>query len=293
MNNSSWMASVPDSRLITDMNIPGTHDSAACFCAFSFISRTQSLTVSQQLNAGVRYFDFRFRYTSGKFVASHSIATCKKSKGVFAEELKADDIVSECIAFLKENPQETILFQLKETVSNTGTEFYAQFYDRYIKNNPSFWYVKNEIPALGQVRGKIILFRVAGVDNNAFDDGNSGIDFTRYPYVGSRDVDDWRLVDICSIETKKPYAKLFVQDSYKVEGKKKWGTVTRFLENRNRGDLNICLTSCTCFFVPRINVKYINSQIRKYDFQKNGNHSIIVTDYIDERICSLIIGDKI
>lgn len=292
MNNSSWMSAIPDDRLITGINIPGTHDSAACYCAFSFISRTQKLTVSQQLEAGARYFDFRFRYDGKDFIASHSIATCKKSKGMFAEKLTADDIVDACIEFLKKNKSETILFQLKETVSVTENEFYSVFYEKYIKNNPEYWYVNNAIPSLGQVRGKIVLLRVVSADNGSFDDSNSGINFTSYPYVESREVDSWMLTDICSIETDRPYAKLFVQDSYKVEGVKKWGTVTRFLQSEQRGDFNICLTSCTFLFVPRINVKYINKQLMNYSFEKNRLYSIVVTDYINAEICGRIIDSN-
>ena len=72
MNNSSWMSAIPDDRLITGINIPGTHDSAACYCAFSFISRTQKLTVSQQLEAGARYFDFRFRSNFSKLIIGNA-----------------------------------------------------------------------------------------------------------------------------------------------------------------------------------------------------------------------------
>lgn len=285
----NWMKEIPDEKKITEINIPGTHDSATCFVAFSFISRTQHLTVDGQLEKGVRYFDFRFRYEKGRFVASHSIATCKKSRGIMASELTADDIVNSCVDFLKKNPHETILFQLKETVSHKGNDFYTDFFEKYIKNNPQCWYVKNAIPTMGEVRGKIVLLRVVGIDKNNFDDSNSGIDFTSYPYVGTKNVDAWQNGDICSIETGKAYAKMLVQDSYKVEGKKKWGTVSRFLKNGDKCDFNICLTSCTCFFVPSINVRYINRQLEQYEFEKGRLYGIVASDYIDSKICSKII----
>lgn len=289
---NSWMKAVPDEKKITEINIPGTHDSAACFVAFSFISRTQHLTVEGQLENGVRYFDFRFRYENSRFIASHSIATCKKSAGLTAEEMTADDIVNICIDFLKNNPDETILFQLKETVSHTGNDFYTDFFNKYIRTDPGFWYVKNAIPSMGEVRGKIVLLRVVGIDKNVFGDSNSGIDFTSYPYVGTMQVDSWQKGDICSVATGEPYARMLVQDSYRVEGKKKWGTVRRFLENQDKCDFNICLTSCTCFFVPRINVRYINRQIMEYQFKKGCHYGIVATDYIDKKICEKIINSN-
>lgn len=283
------MASLPDEKLITDINIPGTHDSATCFVAFSFISRTQHLTVDEQLENGVRYFDFRFRYENDVFKASHSIATCKKSKGFFAQELTAADIVKMCLEFLEKNPTETILFQLKETISGTGDRFYSDFYERYIRDNQNKWYLKNAIPAIGEARGKIVLLRVVSADKEKFDDSDSGIDFTSYPYVGTKQVDSWFKSDICRLVTSEKYATMFVQDSYKVEGKKKWGTVTRFLENKDECDFKICLTSCTCCFVPSINVRYINKQLKKYDFKEGKRYGIIASDYIDSEICSSII----
>ena len=283
------MASLPDEMLITDVNIPGTHDSATCFVAFSFISRPQHMTVDEQLENGVRYFDFRFRYSSGIFKASHSIATCKKSAGIFAENLTAGDIVNSCIAFLERNPSETILFQLKETVTHSDEGFFAEFYDRYIKGNKDRWYLKNAIPSMGEARGKIVLLRVVSADRNIFDDTDSGIDFTRYPYVEERWVDSWYRSDICTLGADEPYASMFVQDSYKAECKRKWGTVTRFLENEDECDFKICLTSCTFFFVPSINVRYINKQLKKYNFSAGRRYGIIASDYIDSEICSSII----
>lgn len=203
--------------------------------------------------------------------------------------MTADDVIADCLAFLKKNPSETILFQLKENVSRMGNDFYTAFYNKYIRSNADMWYIKNAIPLLGDARGKIVLLRVAGVDKGIFDDSNSGIDFSSYPYVGTRTVDDWRKADICSVDSGEPYAKMLVQDSYKVEGVKKWNTVTRFLESEDKCDFNICLTSCTFMFVPRINVKYINKCLKKYNFIADKKYGIVVSDYMDRSICSKII----
>lgn len=292
MNNSSWMALLPDETPITKINMPGTHDSAACFVAFSFISRTQKLSVPEQLEAGVRYFDFRFNLKDDKFYASHSIAKCKTKKGLFAPKMTADDVVAYCTDFLKRNQGETILFQLKETVSHTGNDFFTLFYKKYIEKDSERWYIKNRIPALGEARGKIVLLRVTGIDKEAFNDDNSGIDFSGYPYVGTRNVDDWRKSDICSVVNSEAYAKMLVQDSYKVEGKKKWGTVVRFFDNKDKCDFNICLTSCTFIFVPGINVKYINRCLKKFSFTQGRNYGIIASDFIDNKICYKIINSN-
>lgn len=286
----NWMNKIADDKKITAINMPGTHDSACRFMDFGFISQTQTLSVTQQLEAGVRYFDFRFKLVCDTFLANHSICYCRKKKGFWNEILTCDDIVKECLDFLSENPSETILFQLKEAESHTGTEFYNEFYKRYIANNQDVWFLENRIPSLGEVRGKIVLLRAVCADTARFTDENCGIDFTSYPYVGTYNVDDWRRGEIKKL-SGDVYAEMFVQDSYKSEGKYKWKTVTDFLESGlSDEDFNICLTSCTRLSVPRFNAPKINKLIKHYDFIKGNLYGIIATDFIDAEICEKIIN---
>ena len=284
----NWMKKIPDDKKITGINMPGTHDSACRFVDFGFISQTQKLSVTEQLETGVRYFDFRFKLIENSFLANHSICYCRKKKGFWNKVLTCDDIVNECLDFLSENSSESILFQLKEAESHMGDEFYNVFYKKYIENAPGKWFTENRIPAMGEVRGKIILLRAVSVDKEKFTDENSGIDFTAYPYVGSRNIDDWRRGELKKLDGT-PYGAMLVQDSYKSEGKYKWQTVTHFIESDlSENEFNICYTSCTCLLVPRINVRYINPRITSYDFG-NKYFGIIATDFITPEICNAII----
>ncbi len=284
----NWMKKIPDDRIITGINMPGTHDSACRYVDFGFISQTQTLSVTQQLDAGVRYFDFRFKLVGDKLLANHSICYCRKKKGFWNEVLTCDDIVRECLDFLSDNPSETILFQLKEAESRTGDEFYNVFYEKYIKEAPGMWFIENRVPAMGEVRGKIMLLRAVSVDKEKFTDENSGIDFTSYPYVGTFNVDDWRRGEMKKLDGT-PYGAMFVQDSYKSEGKHKWKTITGFLEsNLSEKEFNICYTSCTRLLVPRFNVRYINPRLVDYLSIKKYC-GIIAVDYADAEICRCII----
>ena len=288
----NWMKNIADDKKITAINMPGTHDSACLNIDFGFISQTQHLSVTQQLEIGVRYFDFRFKYEKSKFIANHSICYCRKKFGFWNDMLLADDIVAECIEFLRKNPSETILFQLKEAQSNTGHDFYNDFYKRYIENNKDSWFIENRVPALGEARGRIILLRVVSADQDRFTDENCGIDFRTYPYVGSYNVDDWKRGEIRKL-SGEVYSGMFVQDSYKSEGMHKWGTVTRFLESGLSDEVfNICLTSCTRVFVPRFNAPKINKLIKRYDFITGNLYGIIATDFIDAEICKKIISSN-
>lgn len=85
-------------------------------------------------------------------------------------DLTAADTVNMCEIFLKENPGETILFQLKEDDGDAGIALFGEFYAQCIRGREELWYLENRIPALGEVRGKIVLLRVVGVDASHFDD---------------------------------------------------------------------------------------------------------------------------
>lgn len=79
------------------------------------------------------------------------------------------------------------------------------------------------------MRGKIVLLRVVGADALHFDDKTCGIDFSAYPYIGSRDIRDFRRRDIKKLAGGKTYAQMYVQDSYKLGGIKNGKPLQLFL----------------------------------------------------------------
>ena len=55
----TWMTHIPDAYLISEINLPGTHDSCTCRVQFPFFSKCQQTTIAQQLNSGIRFLDIR------------------------------------------------------------------------------------------------------------------------------------------------------------------------------------------------------------------------------------------
>lgn len=290
INGSNWMSSIRSDVPITAINMPGTHDSATKYVNFSLISKTQDGSIAEQLYRGARYFDMRYELKDGeKLVAVHSIADCKKAYGFFAEDLTAVDAVKMCSDFLKNNPGETVLFQLKEGNGDAGTAFFDAFYKQCIEGQEDLWYLENRVPTLGEVRGKIVLLRVVDVDTSRFDDHNSGIDFSAYPHVPEKDVINFIRGDIKKLSDGSTYAQMYVQDSYKLGGDKKWEAVTTFLESDlDSNDFNICLTSCIGLGIPLMNSRIINHRLRKYDFKDGETYGIIAMDHAPEDICRSI-----
>ncbi len=290
INGSNWMSTLRSDVSITAINMPGTHDSATKYVNFSPIAKTQDGSIAEQLYRGVRYFDMRYKLTDDeKFVAAHGIADCKKAYGFGAEDFTAGDAIKMCSDFLKNNPGETILFQLKEENSSSGTAFFDKFYDQFIKGNEELWYLENRIPTVGEVRGKIVLLRVVSVDSSRFNDSDCGIDFSAYPYVPEKQVINFIRGDIRKLSTGEAYAQMYVQDSYKLGGDDKWEAVTTFLESDlSPDDFNICLTSCVGLGIPLMNSRIINHRLEKYDFKDGETYGIIAMDHVPEDVCRSI-----
>lgn len=155
INGANWMSSLCSDLPITAINMPGTHDSATKYVRFAPICNTQNLTIEEQLQIGVRYLDMRFELKDGrKLVAVHSIADCKKERGLNSADLTAADTVNMCESFLKENPDETILFQLKEDDGDAGIALFGEFYAQCIRAEKSFGISKTAYPLSAKCAGR-------------------------------------------------------------------------------------------------------------------------------------------
>lgn len=68
LTGANWMSGIADQRRISEINLPGTHDSGTskvrCGNAFTDeygieFAKCQSLRISEQLKIGIRYLDLR------------------------------------------------------------------------------------------------------------------------------------------------------------------------------------------------------------------------------------------
>ena len=291
VNGSNWMSTLDMSTPVTAFNIPGTHDSATKFCVASLFSQTQCLTIEEQLYAGVRYFDMRFKLKNEEFICEHGLTDCKASGGLFSKKLYADDTVAVCKNFLKQNPGETILFQLKEDNTSSGDAFFELFYKKYIENDKNSWFLENRTPTLAEAKGKMILLRAVSISDAKFNDQNSGINFRGYPYVGSTDTIDFRTGNISLVDDPdKTYAKLFVQDSYKQKPSQKPTAMDAFIESQpDRNNYNINMANCIGGFPSPVFTSYIiNGFLKKYNFSGKGYFGIVAMDFVTDELCRKI-----
>ena len=186
-----WMSKLPDNTEISQLNIPGTHDTLALYGLADFSGQCQSLDVKQQLRIGVRFLDVRLKQIGNKLRAVHGFVDQKES---------FDFVVKELESFLKENPKETLFISVKEDDKAESPAFsFEECLNTYL--NDEFWYTSDTMPqTLGQVRGKMVLL-------TRYDDGNKGVNMAdKWQDCGSFSLDDFYIQDeyiIDDIEAKK------------------------------------------------------------------------------------------
>ena len=155
-NNKNWMGFISDNKSISELSIPGTHDTMANY-ELTHMVRTQAMSLQAQLESGIRYIDIRCNYTNGKFNINH---------GIIGLKYDFDYVLNVVTNFLKENPTESIFMRIKQERSNkSGQEFDLKLREYVNKYYKYFWQNSTHItnPKLGDIRGKIVILNdVAG-----------------------------------------------------------------------------------------------------------------------------------
>jgi len=147
-----WMTELPDKLKLTDMSIPGTHDTGASdidFQKFPVFAQTQTLSVGEQLMAGIRALDVRCRHIGNKFAIHHDLIYLN---------LNFDDLLKSVTGFLARHPGEVVLMRIKEEYKPAdNSRTFAQTLQEYINNYSKFFWKSTTMPRLGQARGKIVI----------------------------------------------------------------------------------------------------------------------------------------
>lgn len=146
-----WMKDIPDNTRLSQMTIPGTHDSCSLFgicCA-----RTQTWTLVEQMRAGLRYFDIRLRRIDNTLRAYHGFVDQKET---------FDHILIYAFDFLDKNPTETIIMEIiSEYDPKNSTKSFRELYEDDTKSyNDKIVSYNNKDITLGEIRGKLLVVKV-------------------------------------------------------------------------------------------------------------------------------------
>ena len=266
----NWMNAIPDATPLNNIAIPGTHDSGATKdMILSGTAKCQTLSIADQLSAGVRFFDIRLRRMNGELHVYH---------GYVDQKLTFDEVLSACYAFLAENPSETLIMCIKEEYDASGTNdaFHTMVANK-IGENANYWYTAGAIPQIGMVRGRIVLMRRYSGTSNFGINASSG----------------WS--DNTSFSTSAGACLLSVQDYYNNESvDAKWSAISAMF-NRMKYQKTTYYLNFTSGYkqsgsIPNINTikDGVNPKLIEYLKTSPDFVGFVIVDFVTAEIAELI-----
>jgi 1-phosphatidylinositol phosphodiesterase len=109
----NWMSKLSDDTNVLDLSLPGTHDSGALHSIADVAGKCQDISISSQLEIGVRFFDLRLQLVNNELKIVHSFVD---------QNLKFAPVVEDLYSFIKEYDSEFLIISIKEdndSVSST------------------------------------------------------------------------------------------------------------------------------------------------------------------------------
>lgn len=174
ISGATWMSQINDKTLLSALTIPGTHDSAAFTYSWAPFVTTQALDIRKQLDAGIRFFDLRCGIRDDILEMVHGSAVLG---------LRLDAVLDTMYSWLASHPTEAIIAQIKrDRKEENATMHFSQAIVKTVAARPERWRTANTTPTMGELRGKIQLFRrFEGPSLYAY-----GLDVTRWQDNPSR-----------------------------------------------------------------------------------------------------------
>ena len=135
------MGSLDGRKSLSQLSIPGTHNTGALYEPFYGTSKCQDLTIPDQLAIGVRYLDIRCRHVDNAFAIYH---------GPISQHLTFAGVVTDCINFLADNPTECVVMSVnEESTPSRNTRTFEETFASYVAEHPQRWELGTTIPTLG------------------------------------------------------------------------------------------------------------------------------------------------
>lgn len=152
-SRTRWMRGLDDSIPLSQLSLPGTHDSMAHKSNLLGldITRTQTMDLWAQLTSGIRALDIRLYYEpDGQSFSIHH--------GTVHVGYDLDDVLTTVQKFLKQYPSETVVMRLKQEQSSASDaqmkQRFNQYYSRY---KDMFYQGGSDNPTMGEMRGKCVI----------------------------------------------------------------------------------------------------------------------------------------
>ncbi len=196
-----WMSRIRDDARLSQLSIPGTHDSASNGAGGDIV-QTQASPIANQLLAGVRFLDARVFRPADENVLHMYHGFVYLGTGF-------EDLMHAATTFLKLYPTETIVMRIKQEHSSTPDEVFSPTVQAYLDRYSQYVWQggKTVNPTLGEIRGKIVVAR-------NFEGSSVGVAYPR----GFDVSDDYHLATNWSLYDKWEGVKRHVQRASSVAG---------------------------------------------------------------------------
>ncbi|PVF92106.1 PLC-like phosphodiesterase [Serendipita vermifera] len=146
---TQWMSSLDDSTQLSQLSIPGSHNSASYNCKDEWnLRNSQLMSLLRQLDIGIRALDFRYAFHKNKITLSHY-----PDQGL-------EEVIHDLKIWLESHPSETIFVSLSPDTASSQDKNAQQLMKALLDNTANSW-IKNPTTrtTLGEARGKLILLQ--------------------------------------------------------------------------------------------------------------------------------------
>lgn len=283
--SESWMAGLSDDLKLSEITIPGTHDSATKHVQLAFFSKCQALSIEEQLEAGCRYLDIRLGVDghNDTFKLMHGFTNCRTSPFNPVDKLYLDDLLDDCYAFLKKHPTETVVFAVKQEHGKDSVAVFESMLNSYIREDADMWLLTDSIPTLDEARGKLVLMR--RYEDEGGLEARSGIPLIWADQKGAKDTRPNVVAE------KNDFYTLYVQDRFEYDTEAKWEAFTKGMamaEKRAKdGDVILSFLSTKgslTYGHPRQFANVLNPRLAELDSLSGW----VVVDFLSPKLAETI-----
>lgn len=215
INGRNWIGFCSSERFISELLIPGTHDTMTADCQQRYY-KTQVLSLEKQLSCGVRFLDIRLR--KDMFAAHRE----------WKSNITFDLILEKCGDFLQKNSGEFILMRIQNSNEKKDdfSEYGAALLEK-IQHHSSLFYSweKSKLgsegnpqwPTLKSAKGKIIALECSPINFqfNRLQNRLWAANWHHNPYIVLQDL--W---DGPSLHKKQEVIQFFIQHSVNIHADK-------------------------------------------------------------------------
>lgn len=161
IDHTQWMKNLDDNMFLWRLSIPATHDAATSGQSGS--AKTQTYTIAQQLDKGVRMLDLRPRWDGSNMYIYH---------GITKTNVKFNDAIQTMCSFLDSHPSEFLFIIMRHEEDGASdaqkNAWPAQMYN-CLNAKRSYFIDYSPTLTVKEMRGKILM-----MSRNHYDNGPIG-----------------------------------------------------------------------------------------------------------------------